>query len=146
MTKTIYPDMPRVAVGAIVLYARKVLLVLRGKPPAMNIWASPGGSVQLGETLQAAAEREVLEETSLQTKAGEVIYTFQVIERDDKEQVRYHYVILDLMAEPIYPGQSLQPGDDARDARWFTWAELNQPHFPISEPTYNLLAKILPEL
>lgn len=146
MTKTIYPDMPRVAVGAVVIHEKKALLVLRGKPPAINIWAIPGGSVEVGETLQTAAEREVLEETGLQIKAGEVIYTFQAIERDDIGRVRYHYVILDVRAELLQPEQPLRPGDDARDAGWFTWAELNQPNLPISEPTRILLTKILQEL
>jgi 8-oxo-dGTP pyrophosphatase MutT (NUDIX family) len=70
LINTIYPDAPRVAVGAVVIYEKKVLLVLRGKPPAEGLWAIPGGSVDLGETLQMAAEREVLEETGLHVKAG----------------------------------------------------------------------------
>ena len=63
MVSTIYPDAPRVAVGAIVVHQYKVLLVLRGKAPAKGMWAIPGGSVNLAETLQAAAEREILDWT-----------------------------------------------------------------------------------
>jgi ADP-ribose pyrophosphatase len=61
MVSKMYPDAPRVAVGAVITHKDKVLLVLRGQPPAKDMWAIPGGSVNLGETLQAAAEREVLE-------------------------------------------------------------------------------------
>ncbi|MEA3437346.1 MAG: NUDIX hydrolase [Thermodesulfobacteriota bacterium] len=143
MTDTIYPNAPRVAVGALVVYQNKVLLVLRGKAPAKGVWAVPGGSVNIGETLQAAAEREVLEETGLQIKAGEVIYSFEKIQRDNAGQVKYHYVILDLEAEPLDPVQTLTPADDAVEAGWFTLADLDRLDLPVSETTRTLLQKKL---
>jgi len=54
-----------VAVGAVVFKDNQVLLVRRGKAPSKGLWAIPGGSVDLGETLQAAAEREIFEETGI---------------------------------------------------------------------------------
>ncbi|BBO80633.1 hypothetical protein DSCO28_11990 [Desulfosarcina ovata subsp. sediminis] len=60
MTTGKYPDGPRPAVGAVVFKDNAVLLVKRGKAPAHGMWAIPGGSVQLGETLGQAAEREIL--------------------------------------------------------------------------------------
>jgi ADP-ribose pyrophosphatase len=141
--KTIYPDAPRVAVGAVVLDDQKVLLVLRGKPPAEGLWAIPGGSVQLGEPLKAAAEREVREETGLQVRAGEVIYSFDTIIRDEAGQVKFHYVILDFKAEPLDPSQPLLPADDVRAARWFTWPEIYQVKGMISETTLTLLQQIM---
>lgn len=143
MSNTVYPDAPRVAVGAVVVHQDKVLLVLRNKAPSKDMWAIPGGSVNLGETLQMAAEREVFEETGLRIKAGEVIYTFDAIHHDQAGRVQYHYVILDLQAEALDPGQPLTPADDVRQAGWFTLADLERLELPVSEPTRILLHKIM---
>jgi ADP-ribose pyrophosphatase len=143
MSNTLYPDAPRVAVGAVVVHNQKVLLVLRGQPPAEGKWAIPGGSVKLGETLQAAAERETFEETGLRVKAGEVIYSFDAIVRDEAERVQFHYVILDLRAVPLNPAQPLAPGDDAREVDWFSFAQLDTLEFPVSETTLALLKQLL---
>jgi len=60
-----YPNHPRVAVGAVVFKENKVLLVLRGKPPAEKQWSIPGGCVELGETLQEAGDCNSGQETRL---------------------------------------------------------------------------------
>jgi ADP-ribose pyrophosphatase len=138
-----YPDAPRVAVGAVVRHQDKILLVLRNQAPAEGVWAIPGGSVELGETLQAAAEREILEETGLQIKAGPVIYTFDVIQRDEAGRVQYHYVIIDLLAQALDPTQPLQPADDVRDAAWFGLSDLDDPDLPVSETTRFLLQTLM---
>lgn len=117
-----YPDFPRVAVGALVVRDQQVLLVRRGKAPARGLWAIPGGSVRLGESLRHAAEREILEETGLTIRAGEPVLTFESIRRDDHGRVRFHYVIVDLAAE--YVAGAVRPADDATDARWFSWADI----------------------
>jgi 8-oxo-dGTP diphosphatase len=142
MVKTHYPDAPRVAVGVVVIHQNKVLLVLRGKPPGEGLWAIPGGSVNLGETLQTAAEREAWEETGLRVKAGEVIYSFDAIVRNEVGQVEYHYVILDLKAEALDPAQPLTPGDDARAAGWFSLDEVRRLAIPVSEATQFLLGQL----
>jgi ADP-ribose pyrophosphatase len=117
-----YPDAPRLAVGAVVFKDDRVLLVQRGRAPAQGDWAIPGGGVNLGESLQAAAEREVLEETGIVIVASTPVYTFDVVEYDDEERVRFHYLIVDLNAE--YRGGDLRAGDDALAARWVAAAEL----------------------
>ena len=112
----LYPELPRVAVGAIVFRENRVLLVKRGNPPAEEDWAIPGGSVRLGESLQEAAEREILEETGITIRAGAPVYIFDFIDRDETDRVRFHYVIVDLAGE--YVSGTLHAGDDALAAKW----------------------------
>jgi ADP-ribose pyrophosphatase len=124
MTDVEYPGAPRVAVGAVVMRDGRVLVVERGKAPAEGVWALPGGSVELGETLGQAAEREVLEETGVVVRAGDVIYTFDAVVRDDDGRVRFHYVILDLACE--YVQGEANAGGDARSARFVTPQEFRE--------------------
>ncbi len=130
-----YPDYPRVAVGAVVFKADKVLLVLRGKPPAEHQWAIPGGCVELGETLQEAAQREILEETGIVIQAGKPVYTFDAVERDKNNRIRFHYVIVDLAAE--YISGEIRAGDDAADVRWIKSEDLQYQN--VSATTRKLL-------
>ena len=99
-----------------------MLLVRRGKPPALDLWAIPGGSVNVSETLQRAAEREIYEETGITIQALEPVYAFDYIERDESGCARFHYVIVDLTAE--YLEGEPRPGDDAVEARWVSSLEL----------------------
>jgi ADP-ribose pyrophosphatase len=133
--KNDYPDHPRVAVGAVVFKDGCVLLVRRGQPPAEDFWAIPGGSVEIGETLREAAEREIQEETGIQIRASKPIYTFDVIDRDAAGKVRFHYVIVDLAA--AYVRGEPSPGDDALEARWISAEEIND--IKVSAATLKLL-------
>jgi ADP-ribose pyrophosphatase len=124
-----------VAVGAIVFRDNRVLLVRRGKAPARNLWAIPGGSVEIGETLQQAAEREIREETGLIVRARDPVFTFDVIERDPDGGVRFHYVVVDLLAD--YVDGTPRPAGDAIDARWVSAGELGR--LSVSRATRDLL-------
>ena len=123
--------------GAVVFKEDKVLLVLRGKPPAEKQWSIPGGCVELGETLQEAAEREITEETGIIIQAKKPIYTFDVIERDENGYIRFHYVIVDLAAD--YVSGELRAGDDAIDVSWVSLKDLNNRN--VSGATRKLLAQ-----
>jgi 8-oxo-dGTP diphosphatase len=118
-----YPNHPMVAVGAVVFREGKVLMVLRGKPPAKNQWAIPGGCVELGETLQEAAQREILEETGILIQAEKPVYTFDVLECDKDGRIQFHYVIVDLAAD--YISGEIRAGDDAVDVRWISSEDMH---------------------
>ncbi|HPQ59990.1 MAG TPA: NUDIX hydrolase [Syntrophales bacterium] len=133
-----YPDYPRVGVGAIVIEKERVLLVRRGIPPSLGLWAIPGGSVEIGETLKEAAEREILEETGVRVEADRPVYSFDFIERDENGEIRFHYVIVDLMAR--YAGGEVRAADDAADAKWLTWKEIES--LPVSPNTLRVLRAV----
>ena len=135
---TEYPDAPRLAVGGVVIKDDRVLLVRRGKPPAFGEWAIPGGSVELGETLQQAVERELREETGLIVKAGEICHTFEAVKRDDDGRVRFHYVIIDFTAEYL-SGEPI-PASDVTEAAWLTSGDLTDR--PVNATTLELLGKL----
>lgn len=130
-----YPKHPEVAVGAIVFKDGRVLLVKRSKPPSEGRWAIPGGGVNLGETLREAARREIMEETGVSIRAGDPVFTFDVVEKDDSGRIRFHYVIVDLAAE--YVSGDPVPADDATDAAWVSPDELGG--LDVSPPTRRLL-------
>lgn len=138
MTSDAYPKHPRVAVGGVVIHHDRILLVKRGKPPAEGEWAIPGGRVELGETLQAAVAREILEETGVTVRVGTLQHLFESIHADPVGGVRFHYVILDFKAD--YVGGSPSPRDDAADARWISPQEAAT--IRINSSTLALLKKI----
>ncbi len=138
MSKSDYPDVPRVGVGAVVIKDDKVLLVRRGIPPSEGLWAIPGGHIELGETIQETAEREIMEETGIVIKAGEPMYAFDLIERDDAGRIRFHFIVVDVTGE--YVSGEPHGADDALEARWLSWEEIEA--LPVSQNTLKLLKTI----
>ena len=130
-------NLPQVGVGAIVFHQERVLLVKRGRPPNAGQWAIPGGRVRFGESLQQAAEREILEETGITIRAREPVYAFDVIQQDENNQCQLHYVVVDLAADYL-SGEPLA-GDDASDAAWVSADELGS--LPVNPLTLELLHK-----
>ena len=119
-----YPETPIAATGVVVVKGDKVPLVRRGKEPGRGRWGLPGGAVELGETVAQAAEREVDEECGI---AIEIIDVIEVIDRiipDDDGQIRYHYILIDLLAEHRRGEPSAS--SDASEVRWVSEEELDQ--------------------
>ncbi|RMH65840.1 MAG: NUDIX domain-containing protein [Calditrichaeota bacterium] len=126
-----------VGVGAILFDAGRVLLVQRGRPPAQGMWAIPGGKVRAGESLHAALKREIFEETGLHIEPGDVVYVFEMIEKEDDGTLRRHYVVIDYEAQTT--GGLLKAGDDALQARWVSEQEFAT--LPVHQRTRELLRR-----
>ncbi|PZO48550.1 MAG: NUDIX hydrolase [Phormidesmis priestleyi] len=109
-----------VGVGVGVGAAFKVLLIRRKLPPYEGQWALPGGFVQMEESVEAAAVRELQEETGVKDVFLEQLYTFGAVGRDPRDRtvsVAY-YALINLQSHPV------QAATDASDARWFKLFEL----------------------
>jgi ADP-ribose pyrophosphatase YjhB (NUDIX family) len=117
-----HPDRPVVGVGVVVWRGDKFLLVKRGKEPNKGQWSIPGGAQQLGETVYAAAAREVREETGLDIKVRCLVDVVDGIMRDDQDEVLYHYTLVDVLAESL-EGDPVA-ADDAAAVGWFTLDDL----------------------
>jgi ADP-ribose pyrophosphatase len=113
---------PGVGVAAIVVDHGRVLVVLRGRSPAAGLWAFPGGRLELGERLRAAARREVREECDLDVEVRGLVEVVEAIEQQGA--MTHHWVLAIYLARPV--GGSLRPGDDAVDARWATPDDLRR--------------------
>ena len=116
MTGREYPDRPLVGVGVAVLRGPAVLLVRRARPPAQGAWSLPGGAQRLGETAEAAARREQLEETGLAVGALHLAGHVDSIHRDPDGRIQYHYTILDFCA--AYAGGDARADGDAASVAW----------------------------
>jgi ADP-ribose pyrophosphatase YjhB (NUDIX family) len=112
-----YPDHPIVGVGVVVLQGDKVLLVRRGQAPNKGRWSLPGGGQELGETHREAARREVREETAVEIEVHGLIDVVDSITRDDAGRIRFHYVLVDVLA--VWRAGEARAGGDAAEARWF---------------------------
>jgi 8-oxo-dGTP diphosphatase len=118
-----YPAHPVVGVGAVVVRDGKALIIKRAHEPRKGEWSLPGGLLELGESLQDAARREIKEETGLDVEVGPVIETFDRVHRDDHGRIRYHFVIVDFVCWSN--GGVAMPGSDAEGVAWVTPEEID---------------------
>jgi 8-oxo-dGTP diphosphatase len=111
-----YPARPIVGVGAVIISGDPpgVVLIKRRYEPLAGRWSLPGGTVEVGETLEEAVAREIAEETGLDVDVGPVVEVFDRILRDADGRVRFHFVLVDYLCRPR--GGRLQYGSDVDDA------------------------------
>ena len=118
------PRRPVPCVGVVCLRGPEVLLIRRGKQPRLGEWSIPGGRMEWGETVTAAALRELGEETGVE---AELLGLIEVLDHISEHG---HAVLIDFAARWV-SGEPVA-GDDAAEARFFpleeacaqvTWSE-----------------------
>ena len=89
----LYPPRPILAASLAVFRDGKVLIASRTAPPAQALFSLPGGVVEIGETLQEAALREVMEEVGVRAEITGFVDHAEVIQRDPDGRIKRHFVI-----------------------------------------------------
>ena len=119
-----YPQRPLAGVGAIIFRGTEVLLVKRGRPPALGKWSIPGGLVELGESLGDSVRREVLEEVGLEVRVIDLVAALDRVILDREGRIEYHYILLDFLCEMT--AGSLNAGTDADECRFVPVEDLSR--------------------
>jgi 8-oxo-dGTP diphosphatase len=101
-------------------YDLKILLIERAHEPYKDKWALPGGFVNMDETTEIGALRELYEETGLKNVFIEQLYTFSDVDRDPRGRV-VSVVYFALVKLEDY---SIHAGDDASQAEWYSVNDL----------------------
>ncbi|MCV3240122.1 NUDIX hydrolase [Mesorhizobium sp. ZC-5] len=125
------------AVSVALVRDDRVLLVRRGRPPSLGLYAFPGGRVEAGETAEAAARRELFEETGLAT--GKLVpHREYLIEREPRgKSVGFRLQVF----SGSYAGGEAIAGDDAAEAGWFTLAEMEK--LPVIDSVLEVARELL---
>jgi len=130
-----YPERPVVGVGGVIIELGRALLIRRGSEPLRGEWSIPGGTLELGESLEHGVARELREETGLHVRVLELIEVFDRIfsgEGSDSEppagqkRPRFHFVIVDYLCERI-AGEAVA-GSDVTDVAYAREDQLGDFH------------------
>jgi ADP-ribose pyrophosphatase YjhB (NUDIX family) len=139
-----YPERPLVGVGGVIIDDGRSLLIRRGSEPLLGEWSIPGGTLELGETLEEGVARELLEETGLEVRVLELIEVFDRIylestagENVPQKGPRFHYVIVDYLCQRL--GGQPRAGSDVTDVAWAREKEL--PAYKLTETATRILRK-----
>ncbi len=141
-----YPERPVVGVGGVVIRDQRALLIRRGGEPLKGQWSIPGGTLELGETLAAGVERELLEETGLRVRVLGLIEVFERIfpgdggaSRTPKTAPQYHFVIADYLCEALDAAAAPRAGGDVTDVALVSEEEL--PRYGLTEAATRIVRK-----
>lgn len=94
--------------------SRRLLLIQRGNDPYKGMWAFPGGFMNMDETLEQCARRELKEETGLEVEGEFVeVKSFSTVDRDPRGRT---ITVAFLVTVPV---TEVKGGDDAAKACWF---------------------------
>lgn len=119
----------RISVGTLVLNENRLLLARHHSPGRYDFWAPPGGGVEGEEELQAAAERETLEETGICVQALRIAYIDELIDSDGR-MVKFWFLARYLAGE-IDVRSNPAAEERITEAGWFRQEELPEgPVFP----------------
>ena len=132
-----YPKHPLVGVGAIIFRGDTVLLVKRNKEPSKGLWSIPGGLVELGESVKDAMRREVREECGIDVQPKELFEVVDAVSRDPMGRVRFHYVIVDFLAD--WRGGEPMAGSDVAAVWWTPLVDI--PTLNITESSRTVIEK-----
>jgi ADP-ribose pyrophosphatase YjhB (NUDIX family) len=102
----------------------RVLLVRRANAPDQGRWGYPGGRIEPGETILAAAIRELEEETGVIGTPLRVFSAVDVVDRDACGRLLHHYVLIAVLCRWV--AGSPRAGDDAVEVAWFTPDEITE--------------------
>jgi len=139
-----YPERPVVGIGGVIIDQGRTLLIRRGSEPLRGEWSIPGGTLELGETLEEGVARELLEETGIKVRVIEIIEVFDRIYADDgtilaqaQKKPRFHYVIVDYLCERIEGDP--RAGSDVTDVAFAREEELSK--YRLTETATRILKK-----
>ena len=122
MIRRDYPDRPIVGVLAVVLRAGRVLLVQRVRGSFVGRWGFPGGLQELGETIVAAALRELDEETGITAVARAGLPAFDVIVPDDAGRIEHHWTLVPVVC--AWESGEVRASDEVVAWRWLAPDEM----------------------
>lgn len=116
---------PRVGVGVVVTKQDKVLLGKRKGSHGTGEWSLSGGHLEFGESIEACAKRELLEETGLTALSLELgPWTNDLMEESN------HYVTLFVFVSEFEGIPKLLEPEKCEGWKWFAWDQLPSPLFP----------------
>jgi len=128
-----YPERPVVGIGGVIIDQGRTLLIRRGSEPLRGEWSIPGGTLEIGESLEEGVARELLEETGIEVRVLELIEVFDRIYLEDgptgaeaERRPRFHFVIADYLCERL--GGEPRAGSDVTDVAFAREDELTRFH------------------